>query len=127
MKPTIALQNLIITSELTLEELKKLEKHSPNALVLKDENEEPVFGIRAGEVASVTKYGVTFNQTSAEGKAAVTVSIAGETTEEKKNFVAENYASIFANIETLEEKLSEELINMDLAIASTKASVEVVA
>lgn len=98
----------VITSSLTLEQIKTLEKYRPTALQLteKDEDGCPVttFAVSTGAEGKVGRYGITFNEPSRDDakKATVTVMIPNGIAD-AKSYVADKYGAIISNLNKVEE------------------------
>ena len=97
---------LVLTSELTLNEIMELEKHRPKALVLKDEETKDVyFKVGYGKNHNyVGANGVIFDDESRDGekKAIVTLMLPngiGDAVE----YVADTYGSVIMNLGKVEE------------------------
>lgn len=107
MKTTIVMNECVISSELTMEELKKIEKFQPEKLeVIDPETKAVKFKVATGDRGSVGTYGITFNCETAEGKkAAVKIPVCGETVDEKKAYIAENYGAALAQVKAMENGL----------------------
>ena len=107
MKTTIVMNECVISSELTMEELKKIEKFQPEKLeVIDPETKAVKFKVATGDRGSVGTYGITFNCETAEGKkAAVKIPVCGETVDEKKAYIAENYGAALAQVKAMEDGL----------------------
>ena len=108
MKTTIVMNECVISSELTMEQLKKVEKFQPKKLeVIDPETKGIMFKVATGERGSVGVYGITFNAETAEGKkAAVKIPVCGESVAEKKAYIAENYGAALALLKAMEEGLA---------------------
>ena len=90
---------IVFNTELTSEALLKLKRHNPDALKLKDEEGNDIFGISFSETASINNYGISFNKIDSDGKALVTVQATME-----NNEIAEEYAAILLNTKKVEAK-----------------------
>lgn len=104
---------LVITSVVSLEDLKTVGKYRPEALVLKDDNGDEYFAIGTTcGYGSVNKYGAEFGgETHDEGKkATITLLVDGNgTPEEIKADIAEDIGVQLLNINKIEEKIPEVL------------------
>lgn len=70
--------SIVVTSSKKLEDIKAVEKYRPSALVLKDDEGEPVFRVAIGSGAgSLTRYGAEFapSTINLEGKATITMAM----------------------------------------------------
>ena len=90
---------IVINTNLTKEALLKLKKHNPDALKLKDEEGNELFGLAFSETASINDYGISFNKEDSEGKALMTIQATLDNTE-----IAEKYAGILMGAKLVEEK-----------------------
>lgn len=74
---------VVVTSAATLEDLKKIAKYKPEALALKEENDEGVkeeifrVGVSRDRHGSISTYGIEFGGASDTGLAQVTVDYVG--------------------------------------------------
>ena len=128
-KITIAEKAVVITSALTLADLKKVKKYHPEALVLTEgENKEPVFSIGIAETGngSIGTYGASFapSTVNADGKAAITMTVNGEADVEK--YVIDKYAAAIINLNKLEEKIPAVLNGIASDEAAVKSAITVV-
>ena len=89
-KITVAGQAVVIASTLKLEDIKLLEKYRPEALVLTDEEKEPVFKIGTTYgVGTIGTYGASFSDESNDDQklATITLLYEGETDNLKESIV----------------------------------------
>ncbi len=118
----------VISTVLTLEELKSLKKFNPKALVLFDaENKkEAIFGIDVGDTARISEMGITFTSADNEGKASATFTIStGLSAVEKKQKVADMFGRAILNLNALESVIGTQLADFNEAVAEIEASIEV--
>lgn len=119
---TVAGQAVVITSSMTLDNIKTIGKYRPNALQLKDaENKEVIFsvGIAKGK-GSINKYGAEFDGVTynSEGKAVITLDMP-----EVKGNVAESIAE-YVGVAILNlNKLEAQLPAVINEIATEKAAI----
>lgn len=73
---TIAGQAVVVTSSLKLEDIKKVEKYRPDALVLKGgkDGKEPIFALGAG-TASINDYGILFDRETRDDSKLATMTL----------------------------------------------------
>lgn len=90
---------IVFNTDLSKEALLKLKRHNPDALKLKDEEGNDIFGISFSETASINNYGISFNREDSEGKALITIQATMNNEE-----IAEEYAKILLNAKKVEEK-----------------------
>lgn len=107
MKVTITGDALVVTSSLKVEDIKMLEKYSPESLNIKDEEGNDVFSIAYKEgCPSISKYGVTFSGKSRDGKDLATITLQLPTeVANVKEFVADLIGSANNDLKTLETEL----------------------
>lgn len=90
---------IVFNTDLSKEALLKLKRHNPDALKLKDEEGNDIFGLSFSETASINNYGISFNREDSEGKALITIQATMNNEE-----IAEEYAKILLNAKKVEEK-----------------------
>lgn len=93
---------IVLNTTLTKEAILKLKRHNPDALKLKDEEGNEIFGLSFTETDSVTKYGITFNKEDSEGKALVTIQKTMDNAA-----IAEEYADILMKANEVEQQALE--------------------
>lgn len=107
-KITIAGDAVVVTSALKLEDIKTVEKYRPQALVLMEE-EEPIFAICTTKGAgSINENGASFGRETHDANkfASITmIDIAGKSSEEIKEKVADELGSAIINLNKLEAAL----------------------
>ena len=106
MQCNIAGNALVFTSEIKLEDVKLLSKANPNALILFDDEKEPVFAIGVGnfESGSIGKLGVTIDSTSRNENGFATVTgIIPEGIADAKEFAANILMPAYLSIKALED------------------------
>lgn len=118
----------VIKSTLTSAEIKRVKKLCPDALVMVDDNNEPVFAIDINEnmPGSINDNGACFgNATDAEGKATITVVLDPSAPDTEalvfdqlgRNLMRlkemeEHIANILPEIDTEEQKIKEMIVKM---------------
>ena len=94
------------------EDLAKLQKYKPEALVLRDDKDNDLYRIGFNEKASegsITKAGAIFNKINAEGKACFTALCDAKTkNEERKDAVKDLLAPVQELISKLEKQIETE-------------------
>jgi hypothetical protein len=113
-----------ITTDLTAEEIKNLQKYAPEALVLTKETEdkcvEEYFRIAYKEGRDgFTEYGITFPATNSTGKATITALIPSDVAD-KKAFVTDKFGRVIKNLIEVEKQAKKGLT----AVAKDKATIE---
>lgn len=123
-------QAVVLTSELTNEELERAKKYFPQALVLtgKDEDGKNVvtfaIGVTSGE-GSIGKYGVEFKKGAAAEKASVTILIPKMGKKEKETFVKDEYGKALQNLIKIEEGYAASKTAYDAEYAAISKNVVV--
>ena len=112
----------VLVSGVKLEDWKLVEKHTPEALKVKDENGEPVFRVTAEKGSgSVNRYGIVWGSyTTEEGYATVTI-LLDEDIEDKKAAVMDVAGSALMELIRMEGGLSgvlEQIRRMEQEIGS---------
>ena len=106
-------QAMVIVSGIKTEDLKKAEKFRPEALVLKDKDDEPVFAVATGKKSSIEYNSITFGEEE-NGFAAATI----YPVEREK--IKEDYAFILISLKKVEAQLEAAMTE----IAEDAAAVE---
>lgn len=100
---------VVLTSEITLEDLRTIAKYRPEALTLKggEDGKTPVFAIGVDGVESFTKFGVTFKSASRDDKkyAQLTQIICDRKIENLTEVIADHYGAGLAKLNELEATL----------------------
>lgn len=123
----IAGEAVVITSAMSLEDLKTIKKYRPGALVLKDEEGEPVFAIGVSNGAgSIGKFGAEFGSEShgEEPKACITMitnGISGDV-EEK---VSEMVGPAILRLNEIEDTLPTVLAEIEAEKAAIRSTITV--
>lgn len=117
----------VITSTATMEGIKKLEKHCPDALKIYGENDDVLFKVSSttGE-GSVSKYGISFNSVSRtdDEYATVTINIAG-INGDIKDYITDKYGIAIKYLADIEDSMDAVIESVDKNIADIKASITV--
>jgi hypothetical protein len=100
-------QAVVITSELTNEQLAKAVKYFPEALTLKAKNDDdklvPVFVVTTGSKGDVSKYGLTFPTGPKAEKASLTISIDKMSKDKRVEFIKDSLGNVLVNLKKIEE------------------------
>ena len=120
---TIAGDAAVVTSAMTLEDIKTIEKYRPKELILKggEDGNEPIFaiGTTAG-AGTINTYGASFgSETRDENKLACITMFLEGVTGDVKDWVADRLGTAIVNLNKLEAKLPDILKE----IADEKAKV----
>lgn len=106
MKTTLVMNEVVVSSELSTDDLIKIARFRPEELVKRDpETKDPIFRIGVVENGRITPYGIAFDEETNDGKAAVRMEVRGETTEDKKRFIAESFGGPLKELKEMEERL----------------------
>jgi hypothetical protein len=102
----IAGNTVVLTSVMTLEQIKRVEKHRAEALITRNEKNEPIFRVGTGSNALNTN-GASFNADTLDDRklAFITLDIPSGVTNAKEWF-AETYAQAFTQLESIEAGLT---------------------
>lgn len=111
-KVKVTAENVIIESSASLEELKRIERFTPEALRLSDEDGKVYFGINTGDQPMISEFGVAFaDETIGDAKHAYiaipVLESVKNSNDDIKTFVAENYGKAIKNLNTIESKLGD--------------------
>ena len=119
----------VITSKLKFENIKKMEKLSNETLCLveieKDETINEVFRISTGKVASISSYGITYNEANTEGYAIATSTFPADVTD-KKAFIKDNLAKVMLMLDELEAHIAEDLVKLEKRYEELDKDIEIV-
>lgn len=121
---TIAGDAAVVTSAMTLEDIKTIEKYRPKELILKggEDGNEPIFaiGTTAAGAGTINTYGASFgSETRDENKLACITMFLEGVTGDVKDWVADRLGTAIVNLNKLEAKLPDILKE----IADEKAKV----
>ena len=118
----------VLISELKVEDIKAAQKLCPDALVIKNEDGEPVFGVSYGGYGSISKNGVCFdgNANDGTGRASITCPIP-KGTEDIIGTIVDVYAPVKAGLLKIEETLPEVLAAVRAERATTAEEIQVLA
>ena len=126
MKTILFNDAVAFVSTMKMEDLKKIQKFNEKALVLVDDDGFETFAYKAsngsGAVAPMFIY---FNEITDDGKAMVRVTVKGETTDDKKTYIAENFGAAISNAAQVEAGLTEVLAKINEELTAIKSAVQV--
>lgn len=119
-----------ITTDLTVDEINKLQKYDPDALVLTkelpDKSTEEYFRIAYKEGKdSLSKYGITFPAKTSTGKATITGLIPSDITN-KKEFVNDHFSKIMRNLIEVEKQAKKAISVVDKEATAIDALIEII-
>lgn len=126
-KITIAGNAMVVTSDYTTEQIKKLEKYLPKALVLVDaKTDEEVFKVGTAKSGNINKFGVSFDGVSRDGeaKACLTLQIPSDV-EDAVKFVADNYGTALMYLNEVEAALPDALEDVEAQQAKILANITI--
>lgn len=116
-KITIAGDAVVITSDVTLEDLKKVSKYNPKALVLRDENDTLIYSIAVSsnaEAGEINKNGAVFTSVAPDGSGLATITMCSSTLSgDIKEAVADKIGSAILHLSQIEERLPQVLSQID--------------
>ena len=127
MKLTKSYQNVTLESAITKDQLKKIQTHCPDALVLKDENKKAIFAIETGMPGCITNGGVRFDNVTADGNLFVTVCDKNMPVEsdKAKTYLADTFGIILAKLSRVEAQTTAALAAMATEINAVADSIAV--
>lgn len=119
---------VVVTSAIKMEDLRKIKKYAPDALILKDEaSGNPVFGIGTGGMGVLNSKGAEFNGVSHDGQGLATITMTldiGEQ-EDAKEVVTEILGVPLMKLNELEGKLPAVISGLNEQAAKIAASITV--
>lgn len=105
-------QSLVVTSSLKTDTIKKAEKLVPKSLVLmqgEGEDKEQVCKLGIAYDSGVSKAGLNFSSTSADGLAQATILLPNVKADERKGWVEDNYGMTFVYAAQIEAQVEAAL------------------
>lgn len=105
----------VVKSTLTPEDIKRIKKFHPEALVMEDEDGDPVFAIDIDETmpGSINNNGACFGgATSTDGKATITIVLDPEA-EDTTELVYERLGRALMHLKDMEEQITEALPELE--------------
>lgn len=128
MKITVVGNALVVTSTLKFEDIEKVSKFKPEALILKNEKDVPIFAIgTTSESGSINSLGAIFDGATRDGEGLATITMAipfEATNDELKETVAEEYSGAFASLKKLEASIPEVVKELDDAKAEVMRNMQ---
>lgn len=119
---------VVITSEAKLEDIRKIAKYRPKALVVMggEDGKEPVFavGLSAKRSGSINSFSVDFGGCNEEGFAQVTVNYCGPDTDVKAH-LADSIGPQISMLSQLEAAWPAVIAEIDAEVAGIMANIEV--
>ena len=118
---------VVLTSDLTVEEIAKVKKFTKNGLKLKDEKGNDIFEIvYSPGHSSISDYGINYGEVNAEGYAQATLMLDESIKPENRlDVVLDCYAIALGNIRTLETYIREAATEVNSTVEAIKSSIEV--
>lgn len=130
-KITIAGSAVVVTSEVTLEDYRKIAKYRPKALVLMggEDGKEPIFrvGFANNGPGCIGEYGAEFAEATHDEKklASITLLYRGDNGENIKEAVADEIGAAVMKLSKLEATLPGVLTEIDAEMAQIMANIAV--
>ena len=119
---------VVITSEAKLEDLKKITKYRPEALILMggEDGKEPIFGVglSASRAGSINECSINFGGCNDDGFAQVTVNYCGPT-DNVKAHLADDIGRQLTMLHELEKTFPAVLAEIDADVERIMASIEI--
>ena len=127
MKLTKSYQNVTLESAITKDQLKKIQTHCPDALVLKDENKKAIFAVETGMPGCITNGGIRFDNVTGDGNLFVTICDKDMPIEsdKAKAYLADTFGSILAKLSRIEAQTTAALAAMATEINAVADSIAV--
>lgn len=125
---TIAGNALIVTSALSLEDLKTVKKYRPDALILKggEDGKEPIFGISLCD-SEINSCSVSFcEETRDQAKLATLTTAINYAGEDIADYVSDKYGAAITNLNKLEETLPAVLAEIAANKEAIKRNITVI-
>lgn len=130
LKTTIMINELVIESGFSPEEIERISKHKPDALRLCDDDGSVDFVYKVDYSNPIlSQHGIVFNRGQANnitGRAVIKVPVYGENTDQMKRYVADEYGSILAKAAKIEDRLENALTNIEVEFNAIIENIDVV-
>jgi len=112
----IAGNTIIFTSTVTLEQIRRIEKHRPEALEIRNANDEIIFRVGTGSNA-LNNHGASFNAATLDdrGLAYISLQIPSGVTDAKRYF-AETFGQPHLHLKAIEQKMPDVLTEVESEI-----------
>lgn len=117
---------VIVTSTLKLGLIKKLAKFRPSDLKVRDENDNEIYAIAAGNTPAFSEYGATLTGENADGFATATLQIpTGINAADKRNYVRDTFGKALLALNMFEDIIAENAAELDADLATVEANIDV--
>jgi len=116
---------VVITSEITKEQIQQAKNFLPEALYLMDENKVPSFVIDVASKGSISKFGINFDSFDENEKAQVTLPMPKSSVAKRKVYIKEQYGMALVNLKKLETQVVSKLASVQGTIDSALEGMEV--
>lgn len=120
---------VVITSALKAEDIKLAAKYQPEALILKDKNDVPFFGVGTTTgTGSITDSGVYFDGVSRDGAGLATLTLGftgSDKPEEIKDQIADKFGIAIARLNKVEATIPAVINDIAAQKATVVAAIEV--
>ena len=127
MKATIALDKLIIKSELTVDKYHKAMEFDPELLSIKDDNGDVLFKVLfKNGVSSIGKYGISFGGVDDEEYPTAVIKLQSETRDEKLDEAAKLIMVVEKSIKAIEAKIRVTVPEAEERLEKIKEKITVV-
>ena len=123
MKAKIVVNELIVESKFSLDEIKKVARFRPNTLIYGDP-EKREFEILVGTSPWIGVNCISFAEESNSNKAVVRTALP-KNIENKADYVAKEFALPLARLEEIEDKMADVFDSIDCLIEGTKSRISV--
>lgn len=126
IKLSIVGQAFVISTDIKLSDLDKAQKFAPKALVLRDEDKEPLFAVSKGKTASLNAVGATFATKDPDGNAQITLPIPTEVCpDSREKWAKDNYGLALDMLDKTLSQVAAGLATVDGTIGRVFAEMEV--
>lgn len=126
-KIIIAGNSCTVESAFTTEQLMKLKKYAPNALILKDADKKPIFMIDLGGSGSISSAGIVFDGTTHDGNdlACFTKPMPSDICD-VNSWVMDNIGMSIIHLNKLEEGMTQAINGVDAYVDAVRTAISVV-
>lgn len=117
-----------IVSDLALKDIERLRRFRPEALQLKNKEDEVFFSITTNYDADINAYGIEFSAATEAGNAAITMlTPVFETTEERDEYLKVNLFEITRNLVAVERQAIAALKDLEKEMLAFKNQCDIIA
>lgn len=117
---------ILIAIAVAMADIELLSTYKPEALILRDEDGNPLFAIAKSKRADISKSGVAFNDVDKDGFACITVAIPDDVAEaDRKKFVRDQFGPVIHYLEVFAPLVTAEAAQLRADLDAVEDNIEV--